>query len=432
MSESQSTTNGDDQQKKQKKTRKARGRGEGSIFYDEAKKRWVCQISLPPDGTGKRKRPKVTGKTKLEVQDKLRKLQNKAEKGQLPAPGRLTVGQFLTTWLAAIKPTVAAHTYLAYERDVNNALKPKLGALKLEALTALHVQKLYTELGEDGVSAAMQKKAGVTLSAALSYAVQTAHLVPHNVAKDVKKPRHEPEEIRPLNHEQWGRFMAAARSDPLFALYVLWVDSCAREGELFALTWPAVDFEGGAVTITKSLEEVKGKLRLKDVKTKKSRRRIALSGFTMEVLAEHRKRMRAAGRYGPDKPVFCAPEGGWLRKSNVQRRSFQVIVDRANARLAAEAEEQGRPAELLPDLRPYDLRHTGATLLLLAGENIKVVSERLGHSTTNLTLNTYSHVLDGMQEQAAAKIDVLFRAGAEKAEQRQKAPSTEGRQAGGQ
>ena len=179
-----------------------------------------------------------------------------------------------------------------------------------------------------------------------------------------------------------------------------------------------MDFGGAAVTITKTLEETKGKLLLKDVKTKKSRRRVALSTFTMEALAEHRKRMLAEGHYAADKPVFCAPEGGWLRKSNVLRRSFQPVVERANARARAEAEADrdgggganGGP-KLLPPIRPYDLQHTGATLLLLAGESPKVVSERLGHSTITLTMDTYSHVLPGMQERAASKFDAILRAG---------------------
>jgi integrase len=115
----------------------------------------------------------------------------------------------------------------------------------------------------------------------------------------------------------------------------------------------------------------------------------------MEVLAEHRKAMLAEGNYAADKPIFCDTEGGWLRKSNVLRRSFRPILKRAK----------------LPVIRPYDLRHSSATLLLLAGEDTKVVAECLGHSTTRLTRDTYQHVLPGMQERAASKLDAIFRAG---------------------
>jgi integrase len=88
-------------------------------------------------------------------------------------------------------------------------------------------------------------------------------------------------------------------------------------------------------------------------------------------------------------PVFCDTQGGWLRKSNVVRDSYDRIVERAG----------------LPRIRFHDLRHTCATLLLLAEVNIKVVSERLGHASIQLTLDTYSHVLPTMQKQAAEKMN---------------------------
>jgi integrase len=307
--------------------------------------------------------------------------------------GRLTVGEYLGQWLKAKKPTVATHTYLPYERDCNRYLTPHLGGVRLAKLTALHVQNLYAKLTEAGVSPSMQKKAGTTLRVALQHAVHPLRLIPHNPAADVPKPRHEPDEMQVLDPDQVSRFLSAAAGDRLAALYTAALDSGAREGELFALTWADVDFEAGAISITRTLEETKGELLLKDVKTKKSRRRVPLSRFTVDVLAEHRKAMLAEGNYRPDGPVFCDTEGGWLRKSNVLRRSFRPILKRAG----------------LPPIRPYDLRHTSATLLLLAGENVKIVSERLGHSKATQTLDTYQHVLPGLQERAAVKLDAIFR-----------------------
>jgi integrase len=115
--------------------------------------------------------------------------------------------------------------------------------------------------------------------------------------------------------------------------------------------------------------------------------------YSGQSVSEHRKAMLAEGNYRADAPVFCDTRGGWLRKSNVLRRSFRPILKRAG----------------LPTIRPYDLRHSSATLLLLAGEDSKVVAERLGHCTTRLTQDTYQHVLPGMQEQAASKLDAIFR-----------------------
>ena len=156
--------------------------------------------------------------------------------------------------------------------------------------------------------------------------------------------------------------------------------------------WSAgdVDFAAGTVQVRRSLEEINGKQRLKEVKTKKGRRRIDLSPFALDALHDHRKAMLAEGRVGPI--LFPDHDGGWLRKQNVARRSFKPALAWAG----------------LPDLRINDLRHTCATLLRLAGVNVKVVGERLGHSTVTLTLDTYSHVLPTMQREAAGLIGKIL------------------------
>jgi integrase len=106
--------------------------------------------------------------------------------------------------------------------------------------------------------------------------------------------------------------------------------------------------------------------------------------------------------------VFPDQAGGYLRGPNVARRSFHPLIDQVNKREARTAEQERRTPRPLPRLRFHDLRHTAATLLLLAGENPKVVSERLGHATVTITRDTYSHVLPTMQKAAAARLDRLF------------------------
>ena len=165
-----------------------------------------------------------------------------------------------------------------------------------------------------------------------------------------------------------------------------------REGELFGLQWPDVNLEDGWLCVQRTLEEVRGKMQLREPKTEKSRRRIELPAFVVDALHEHRKRMLAEGHDVKKGLVFCDTDGGYLRRSNVARRSFKRILGRAN----------------LPPIRFHDLRHTAASLLLLLGENPKVVQERLGHSRIEVTLNTYSHVLPTMQKEAAQKLNKLL------------------------
>jgi integrase len=176
--------------------------------------------------------------------------------------------------------------------------------------------------------------------------------------------------------------------------YVLALDSGMRQGELFGLHWSEVDFNSDAVLVTRSLEELSGHQRMKDVKTKSSRRRIKLTPRTITALNRHRQQMLSDGRDVKAGPVFLNADGGLIFKSSFRTWSFLKVLGRAKL-----LDESGRA-----QIRFHDLRHTCATLLLSAGENAKVVSERLGHSSIKITLDTYAHVMPGMQDAAVEKM----------------------------
>ena len=143
------------------------------------------------------------------------------------------------------------------------------------------------------------------------------------------------------------------------------------------------------VSLTKRKDIGRGdgsRFRIKVTKTGKSLRTLPLAPQTVQLLKAHRDRMRDEG-HGSE-VVFCTTDGGYLEKSNFRNRSLLPALQRAD----------------LPNYGSHGLRHTCATLLLLDGVNIKVVSERLGHSTVVITLETYIHLLPGMQEVAAEKV----------------------------
>jgi integrase len=350
---------------------------------------WEAKVSLGYDAEGKRRRVTVYGSSKQEVQNKLREKQTELGRGVDVTAGRITLAQWLTRWLAMVKPTVEPNTYGPYERHVRLHISPLLGGIGLAKLRRGDIVSFYPGLARKGVSPTMQRKVGTTLTIALNKAVDL-DLLPSNPATKVDKPKAQKPEMRPLDPDQAAAFLKAARGERLFALYRTALDSGARPGELFALVWPDVDFDRGFISVSKSLEEISGKLRIKEVKTAKGRRRIDLSRDTLDALAEHRRAMLAEGHIGG--PVFCDTRGGYLRMSNLRRNSFKPIVLRAG----------------LPPVRLYDLRHTSATLLLLADEPAKVVSERLGHASIQLTLDTYSHVLPTMQKRAAETMGRLL------------------------
>jgi integrase len=330
----------------------------------------------------------VYGGSKLDVQKKLRGLYDAT--GVPRELGCITVEGYLSRWLELVRPTVEYGTYKPYKHHVEHHIVPYVGTLRLVELKRFHVEELYAALAKNGVSAAMQRKIGTTLTIALGAAVDK-EMIPFNPAARVRKPKAAKPEIHPLETDQVAEFLRAAKEDRLYAFYVVALDSGMRPGELFALQWSDFDFDRGRVTVKKSVAPNElGQLHVKEVKTQKGRRQIRLSAFTLAALLDHRRRMVVEGHAGA--PVFCNTAGNFIRLNDLHRHSFKPLLKRAG----------------LPDIRLYDLRHTCATLLLLAGENVKVISERLGHSTTVLTLDVYSHVLEGMQEHAASKMQKIL------------------------
>ncbi len=367
------------------KRRTRRGRGEGAI-YRRNDGLWCCSISAGYREDGRRRRKVIYGKSKLEVQQKLREIQRQG----FIETSRLTVGRYLDHWLETIvKPSLAPTTYERYRPVVTRHIKPYIGNIRLEKLAPVHVQQMYVAQAEAGTSKRNQELSGVILGKALKDAV-ALRLISVNPARDIDKPRPEKREMQVWDKEEVDRFLDHARGDRLYAFYVLAVATGMRIGELFALEWSDIDFERAQVTVQRTLEEIGGRLRVKEPKTPNARRKIDLPQFALQALQDHRRRMLAEGHIAG--PVFCDTQGGYLRRQNVLRRSFRPLVEAAGVRR----------------LRLHDLRHTAATLLLAAGENAKVVSERLGHANIRITLDTYAHVLPTMQRDAARKLDVLF------------------------
>lgn len=371
--------------------RRRRGRGEGSI-YQRPDGTWEGQMTVGYDPmTGKQQRKTVQGRTRQEVVDKLLEERQKAKEGKQEMTS-MSVKVALEYWLGSVKHQLAPGTFDYYKRVVTKSLIPYLGAVPLAKLAALHVANLYRRMEEDGRSQVKRHKAGVLLRSALKYAMNIG-LIHTNPATKVPLPRYQAAKVTPLTLEEARRFLEAAQGDRLYALYVTALDSGARRGELAALTWEDIDWTTGEMSITKSLEEIRGKFRVKETKTKASRRRVRLSPQTLSILKGHRVRMEAEG-HGCER-VFCAGNGGFLRGQVLPRNSI-------------------RPLCLKAGLRPFkfhNLRHTCATLLLMGGLNVKVVSERLGHTKIQITLDTYSHVMPSMQDQAARLIGDILHGG---------------------
>lgn len=363
-------------------------------LIERGKGRWLVRIFLGRDEEGKRRyHNKTIHGRKKDAQAYLTRELRKKDIGQFSEPSRDFLGPFLRGWLeTAVKPRVRETTFKSYQQQIRVHILPRLGNVRLSNLTPAEIQKAYNDMGEE-VSPRTIRYVHSVLKNALDQAVKWKK-VTQNPAEYVDLPRQQRKEIRVLSTIEVKRFLQEANSSRFYVFFSLLVSTGIRPGEARGLKWDDIDFENARLKIRRSMS-VNGKL--EEPKTASSKRSIPLSNRVIEELKDHRdlqdKEKSIEGRYEDNNLVFANQIGGPIHYRNLIRRYFKPTLKKAG---------------LPENIRLYDLRHTCATLLLSDGENIKVVSERLGHSNISLTLNTYTHVLPNMQEKATKRMEKLL------------------------
>jgi len=244
----------------------------------------------------------------------------------------MRVGEYLKRWLNdSVKGSVRASTHASYERQVGRYIIPAIGRVRLEKLTPAHVQHLYREMQDRGLSARTVQYTHAVLHRALKQAKRWS-MVNRNVAEDVDRPQLKRDEIQALDREQTRRLLQAAEGDRLQALYVVAVTADLRPGEMLALRWNDVNLEGGTLRINRALSDGE----FATPKTSRSRRKTELSNTTRAALRAHRKhqieeRMQKAGLWEDHGLVFPSTVGTPLSHRNVVR-SFKALLKRRSAR----------------------------------------------------------------------------------------------------
>jgi integrase len=307
---------------------------------------------------------------------------------------KLTVGEYLNLWLEdAVEGSVWYTTFRDHERNVRLHLKPTIGRVLLKDLTRMHVQRLLNAKAKGGYSPRTVRYIHTTLSKALTQAVDW-DLVPKNAASRAKLPKQKRKKRETLSAENVGAFFAAASEDRFGALYVLAVTSGLRPGELLALKWEDVDLEAGAMFVRRSVSEDEGRPVIREETKTSAGRRLELLPVAVEALKKHRlrqneERLRYRGLWRDLGLIFPSTTGTIMRRNNLHRRSYKPLLKRAG----------------LPDIRLYDLRHTFATLMFENKEQLKLVSEMLGHASVKQTADTYTHVSPTMHREAAMRLN---------------------------
>ncbi|MDQ2903280.1 MAG: site-specific integrase, partial [Chloroflexota bacterium] len=328
----------------------------------------------------------------------LQRTQQEKTQGVLITTSDQTLNVFFTSWLHdTAQHAVREKTYIRYCQLIELHVLPTLGKIKLQKLAPQHLQRLYNQKRAEGYAPQTVQHIHRLLHRVLKDAVRW-NLIPRNIGDLVDVPRVPKQEMQVLTPEQARQFLDASRDDPLEALYVLALTAGMREGELLALQWKDLDWTYGTVQVRRTIARLPRKgFVVSEPKTAKSKRSIALAPMTLEALKRHRlhqheQRLAAGPAWEEHQWIFCNAVGRPLEVSNMIRRSFRPLLEKAG----------------LPQMRFHDLRHSCATLLLSMGVHPKIVQERLGHSQIMVTLDTYSHVLPSLQEEAAQRLDQLL------------------------
>jgi integrase len=360
---------------------KRRSRGEGSIYYWEIKGLWVAKITLA-DG----KRKTKYAKTQKEVREWLQTSLNQQRQGLLIEKDTITISEYINRFMEDVgKLTLRQRTIEAYSSLIRCHIIPELGSIKLTQLRPDHLQAFYSRKLESGLSRRTVQFIHSILHKALDQALRWG-LVVRNVSDLVDPPKPQKQKFTVFTPEQVNIFLNSVKDHRWYLIYVLAIYCGFREGEILGIHIEDCDLKKGIIHVRHAVLSVKGGLVITDPKTEKSRRSVTVPSFALNVLRSH-----IEGLYRNQGLIFTTSTGKPVSPRNVIRH-FKSALKKAE----------------LPNIRFHDLRHTSATLLLSAGVHPKVVQERLGHSQISLTLDTYSHVMPHLQDEAAEKMNEIL------------------------
>jgi len=368
----------------------------GSVNKDKNTAKWSYIIEMGRGINGKRKQKRKRGfRTKKDAQKAMTKILHELNKGTYIEPKKITMESFLSEWLKNKQLTIRQSTYRKYYWIVNKHLIPHIGNVLLPDLTPTHVQQLYYKLSkEKKLSNENVKSVHKLLSQSLRQGVKFDY-IPRNVTEFIELPKVEKKEVNVWNLDQVRHFLNIAKTNRYHIVYQIALNTGMRQGEILGLRWRDIEFDRKTLNVRQTLSHT-GEL-VNATKTAASSRTIALPDQLVAELKKHKitqaeEKLKAGSLYTNNELVVATQLGTPLNPRNLVRNFYGLI----------------KKTEL-NKIRFHDLRHTHASLLLIQGAHPKVVSERLGHADTRITLDTYSHLLPNMQEETAKQFgDMLF------------------------
>jgi integrase len=361
----------------------------GSI-WQRGKSSWQIQIYTE----GKRYYEVVRGQ-KRDAQRRLNELLVNQDKGILKPAGRITVTQHFTNWLDGyVKTNCSQRTYEGYQSIIKNHLSPAFGNLILKQLTPQVIQSYYGKAVSKLTNRTVHHLHRV-LSESLKYAVRQGYLGT-NPCEMTDPPRAVKKIMRTLTPVEVEHLLEVARESYYYPIIYFAVSTGLRLAEILGLRWRDIDLDMLSISVNQVLYKRNGITTFKEPKTQHSRRRISMTSKLAAMLRDYKINREWLYTQSNkllmlDDLLFTSYQGQPLNPSVVSH-NFHKIALQAN----------------LPGVRFHDLRHTFASLMLLRSVSPKIISEALGHSSVAFTMDTYSHIIDGMQSDAMKLLDDIL------------------------
>ena len=371
-----------------------------SIKKDEKRGTYFFILEAGRDPiTGKRKQVKRTGFTsKKEATSAMAQLQVEIENGVLDTPSDMKLMDYVINWFDAKKIGLKSSTRRSYDFWINYYIIPILGQYKMSQLNEKIIQDYINELLEEKELAPTTVRKSFTMLRSIIEQARRKKIITDDILAEIVLPR-ETTKINVWTEEEINIFLSAyvrTRHVPrAYIGFVIALLTGMRQGEVLGLRWKDIDFDNKLIFMRQTLSTDGSELQ-EGGKTFSSARTIHIPDVLVERLKEHKQvtdseKRKLGVKYKDFDLVVCTKYGNPMLPPNF-RNAFQQLSKKLK----------------LPKIRFHDLRHSHATFLLTKNVNPKIVSERLGHATVSITLNTYSHVLPNMQKTASHKIDEAF------------------------
>ncbi|OMD00026.1 site-specific integrase [Paenibacillus sp. FSL R5-0636] len=360
---------------------------------DAKKNKWYYVFYTGEKVNGVRVRAKAGGfKTQKEAIAAEAERRDALNKGTYFEPAKTLFKDYIADWLKN-RRSISQETVELYENNLRLYINPVLGDIPLSKLNAQHVEDFLTSMDDKGLGEWSIKRAFSILNAALNSAV-TKDLILKNPASKVEKPKVTRKSMAVWEPDFTFEFLEKTKGESRYwiAIYLA-IMTGMRQGEILGLRWSDIDFDNKTLHIQQTVTK---RRRIKDgAKTPSSIRSVALSTDTVDKLKEHRKhiledRLIAGQSYLNHDLVVCTAVGGPATTRSVYR-AWERFLKKYEA----------------PHITFHDLRHTHVAMMIKQGVHMKVISERLGHSSISVTMDIYGHLLPNMQSDAAELMDKL-------------------------